>query len=128
MEGTDVQTGGYESLLIEAGADDVVYLDPPYQGVTDVADRRYLAGLARQDFEQALRTANAHDVAYLVSYDAVRDDGKYGQRLHDDLGLTHVHVVAGRSAQSTLGGGSDVTVESLYLSPRLVSRLGGLSR
>lgn len=125
MQGTEVHSGSYEPLLIEAGPADVVYMDPPYQGVTNVADHRYMAGLVREDFELALRKANENNVSYIVSYDVVREDNKYGQRLDDELGLTHLHVVAGRSAQSTLSGGSDVTVESLYLSPALVERLGG---
>lgn len=125
MSGTDVQSGSFEPLLIEAGPKDVVYLDPPYQGVTNVADHRYMSGLVRNDFERALRKANDNGVSYIVSYDVVREDNKYGQRLDDELGLLHLHVVAGRSAQSTLSGGTDVTVESLYLSPALVGRLGG---
>lgn len=126
MQGTGVHSGSYESLLIEAGASDVVYMDPPYQGVTNVRDHRYMAGLAREDFERALQKANDNGVSYIVSYDVVREDAKYGERLNDELGLTHLHVIAGRSAQSTLSGGNDVTVESLYLSPALVERLGGL--
>lgn len=128
MEGTEVHSGSYEDLLIQAGSKDVVYMDPPYQGVTNVRDHRYMAGLARVDFEDALDKANANNVSYIVSYDVVRDDAKYGEALRADLGLTHLHVIAGRSAQSTLSGGSDVTVESLYLSPALVDRLGGVSR
>jgi DNA adenine methylase len=123
MAQTQVHSGSYESLLIEAGPTDVVYMDPPYQGVTNVADHRYMSGLVREDFERALREANENDVSYIVSYDVVREDNKYGERLHDDLGLDHLHIVAGRSAQSTLGGGSEVTVESIYLSPALVARL-----
>ena len=125
MRGTTVLSGSYESLLVEASVLDVVYMDPPYQGVTNVADHRYMAGLVREEFEQVLSRANDNGVSYIVSYDAVREDGKYGQRLDDGLELTHLHVVAGRSAQSTLSGGNDVTVESLYLSPALVRRLGG---
>ncbi|WP_432151445.1 DNA adenine methylase [Streptomyces sp. bgisy029] len=125
MQGTTVHSGSYESLLIEASEVDVVYMDPPYQGVTNVADHRYMAGLARDDFERALRKANANGVSYIVSYDAVRPDNKYGEALSADLELTHLHLLAGRSAQSTLSGGTEVTVESLYLSPALVQRLGG---
>lgn len=123
MAGTVVCSGSYESLLIEADPADVVYLDPPYQGVTNVADHRYMAGLARADFERALHKANENNVSYIVSYDVIRADNKYGERLDEELDLVHLHVVAGRSAQSTLGGGADVTVESLYLSPALVARL-----
>jgi DNA adenine methylase len=123
MTGTVVCSGSYEERLANAGPRDVVYMDPPYQGVTGTADRRYLAGLSKTDFERALRAANDAGVAYIVSYDAVRPDSKYGGPLDPSLGLAHRHLAAGRSAQSTLGGGSDVTIESLYLSPALVARL-----
>lgn len=123
MAGTVVRTGPYEEHLTGAGRPDVVYLDPPYQGVTNTADHRYLAGLARTDFERALRAANDASVSYIVSYDEVRADNKYGEPLDPSLGLSHLHLAAGRSAQSTLGGGRDVTTESLYLSPALVARL-----
>lgn len=123
MSGTTVHSESYEDLLINAGRQDVVYMDPPYQGVTKVRDHRYMAGLMRDDFERALEAANRNDVSYIVSYDVVRDDGKYGQALAADLDLVHLHVVAGRSAQSTLSGGEDVTTESIYLSPALVKRL-----
>jgi DNA adenine methylase len=124
LAGATLATGPYEEHLARAGPRDVVYLDPPYQGVTSAGDRRYLAGLARADLERALRAANDTRVSYLVSYDEIRPDGKYGEPLDPALGLTHLHLTAGRSAQSTLSGGRDVTVESLYLSPALVARLG----
>lgn len=123
LQGATVLSGPYEPLLVTAAPDDVVYMDPPYQGVTGVADSRYVAGLERECFEASLREANSCGVSYIVSYDAVREDSKYGKRLDDALGLTHFHVVAGRSAQSTLVGRSEVTVESLYLSPALADRL-----
>jgi DNA adenine methylase len=123
MAGTAASAGPYEEHLTGAGRRDVVYLDPPYQGVTDTADHRYLAGLARTDFERALGAANDAGVSYIVSYDEVRADNKYGPPLDPALGLAHLHLAAGRSAQSTLAGGSAVTTESLYLSPALVARL-----
>jgi len=123
MAGTAVHRESFDSLLVEAGTGDVVYMDPPYQGVTNVADHRYMAGLTRDSFERALHKANDNSVSYIISYDVVREDNKYGERLDEALGLTHLHLVAGRSAQATLGGGDDVTIESLYLSPALVQRL-----
>ena len=70
----------------------------------------------RQSLAQfrALREANDRSVSYIVSYDAVRADNKYGEPLDAALGLTHLHLVAGRSAQSTLSGGTDITTESLH--------------
>lgn len=125
LAGAELHSAGYESLLLDADRRDVVYLDPPYQGVTNVADSRYLAGLNRADFERVLGQANDNGVSYLVSYDAVREDNRYGEALSAELGLAHLHLAAGRSAQATLHGRHDVTIESLYLSPALVSRLGG---
>lgn len=125
MSGTTVLSQSYEDVLLSATDHDVVYMDPPYQGVTNVRDHRYMAGLLRKDYEAVLYEANARDLSYIISYDAVRADGKYGEPLDGGLDLTHLHVVAGRSAQSTLSGGNDVTVESVYLSPALVRRLGG---
>jgi len=126
LRGAEVRTGSYESLLVEAGPTDVVYMDPPYQGVTNVRDHRYMAGLDREEFEQVLELANRNEVSYIISYDVVREDAKYGKALRHDLGLVHLHLLAGRSAQSTLTGGNDVTLESLYLSPALVDRIGSL--
>jgi DNA adenine methylase len=123
MTGAIAASGPYEEHLANAGPDDVVYMDPPYQGVTNSADHRYMAGLARKEFERALGEANDRSISYIVSYDAIRADNKYGEPLDAALGLTHLHLVAGRSAQSTLSGGGDITIESLYLSPALVGRL-----
>jgi DNA adenine methylase len=128
MTGTIAGSGPYEAHLANADPRDVVYMDPPYQGVTNSADHRYMAGLARAEFERALREANDRDVSYIVSYDAVRADNKYGEPLDAALGLTHLHLEAGRSAQSTLSGGGDITIESLYLSPALVARLARRDR
>ena len=69
MAGTQVFAVDYSDLLLNAGENDVVYMDPPYQGVTDVADHRYMAGLRRRDFEEILAKANATGVSYIVSYD-----------------------------------------------------------
>ncbi len=123
MVGTRVVKGSYEPLLVAAQPSDVVYMDPPYQGVTDVADRRYASGLARVEFERVLAQANDNGVSFIVSYDAIRQDNRYGEPLASHLELTHLHVVAGRSAQATLSGRDDVTVESLYISPALATRL-----
>ncbi len=125
LAGTTVMSGDYAPLLLEAGAEAVVYMDPPYQGVTNVADHRYMRGLTRTDFEGVLRDAVELGVSFIVSYDVVTDTNKYGEPLDAALGLTHLHITAGRSSQATLIGKDTVTVESLYLSPALVERLGG---
>lgn len=122
MRGTRAVVAGYEGLLLDAGPCDVVYLDPPYQGVSGAVDRRYLAGLPRADFEQVLGSAIEREISFIVSYDGVATT-TYGEPLSAGLGLTHFNVLAGRSAQATLHGRDTVTTESIYLSPALLTRL-----
>jgi DNA adenine methylase len=122
---TVAASGDYADLLSTADRSSVVYMDPPYQGVSNVRDHRYMRGLERLDFEEHLRNAVNAGVSFILSYDAVTESKKYGDAISSELDLTHLHVIAGRSSQATLQGISKVTVESLYLSPALVERLGG---
>lgn len=129
LEGhVDIAAGSYEEPLVNAARDSVVYMDPPYQGTTDVPDHRYLCGVQYQAFSNALQAAVNNDVSFIVSYDVVREDNKYGKPLPSSLGLLHRNVIVGRSSQSTLLGRREDSVESLYLSPALVERLGGAPR
>ncbi|MGH3250368.1 MAG: DNA adenine methylase [Trebonia sp.] len=121
-------SGEYTELLSKADSSSVVYMDPPYQGVSNVRDHRYMCGLERLDFEERLRDAVRSGISFILSYDAVTETGRYGDAISGDLGLTHLHVIAGRSSQATLQGINKITVESLYLSPALVDRLGGEER
>lgn len=125
LTNTTAVAGDYAELLLNASRDDVVYMDPPYQGVSNVRDHRYMRGLCRKDFEERLRDAVRAGVSFILSYDAVTGSRHYGDALSPDLGLTHLHLIAGRSSQATLQGINKVTIESLYLSPALVDRLGG---
>ena len=125
IAGASVRVGDYSGLLSAADGRTLVYLDPPYQGTSSSRDHRYVRGLDRDGFESVLRAAVARDVAFIVSYDMVSADERYGRALSASLGLTHLHVAAGRSSQATLQGLSRHTVESLYLSPALVDELGG---
>ena len=43
--------------------------------------------------------------------------------LPDDLNLTLIELHAGRSSQATLLGRSEITYESLYISPKLSDEL-----
>ncbi len=125
MAGTEAVVSDFAPLALAASRDDLVYMDPPYQGTTNVRDHRYMRGLPREEFEPVLAELVEREISFIVSYDAVREDGKYGQPISPSLGLTHLHLAAGRSAQATLLGQDDMTVESLYLSPALVARLNG---
>ncbi len=124
LAGCQVATRDYAEALASARPTDVVYMDPPYQGVTTTRDHRYVAGLSRDSFIAALDAAVARETSFIVSYDGTSGDRAYGSPLASRLGLVHLHVDAGRSSQATLNGIAARTIESLYLSPALVSRLG----
>lgn len=125
MQGAKTSADSYEDPLINAPHEALVYMDPPYQGTSDVPDHRYLTGLKREVFSETLQKAIDNDVSFIVSYDVVRDDNKYGEPLSDELGLLHRNVVVGVSSQATLVGRKELSIESLYISPALVKRLGG---
>ena len=123
MQGTVISKDSYEIALASAGIRDLIYMDPPYQGTSNVPDSRYVKGLHRDAFIEQLESAVKRNVSFIISYDAITEEHRYGPPLPDSLGLHHLHLDAGRSAQGTLSGREVRTKESLYLSPALASRL-----
>jgi DNA adenine methylase len=126
LTGSRATVADYREVLAGATARDVAYLDPPYEGVSTARDHRYVAGLPRAEFIAALAAAVARGTSFLASYDGRTGDRVYGDPLPADLGLVHLHLDAGVSSQATLNGSAEATVESLYVSPALVRRLGGI--
>ena len=120
---TVVHSVDFREIALSARDADVVYMDPPYQGVCGQRDPRYVTGLSRSAFAHALALLNEKGVSYIVSYDGRTGDKSFGEPLPSALGLVHMEVGAGRSSQATLLGRALHTVESLYLSPALVERL-----
>ncbi len=123
-----VRSGDYLEALRDAGAMDVVYLDPPYQGTSKDRDARYVRGITYDSFCDGLRTLRERDLSLIISYDGRTGDRRHGKQLPASLGLTHLEIEAGRSTQETLLGRSGITYESLYLSQPLLDRIGGLPR
>jgi DNA adenine methylase len=113
----------YKEVLPQAKRDDLVYMDPPYQGVCGDRDLRYFSGVSYSDFVLALEELNSRKIFYIVSYDGHRGEKTFGALLPLALGLTRVEIEAGRSSQATLLGRKEVTYESLYLSPALMDKL-----
>lgn len=109
----------YRQVLEQCTPDDLIYMDPPYQGVSGQRDSRYSATVDHAGFHEALETLNRRGCRFIVSYDGRTGDKQHGQPLPRRLKLRHLELCAGRSAQATLLGGDDVTFESLYLSPTL---------
>lgn len=114
----------YVRAVAEATPDDLIYMDPPYQGVSGGRDARYVAGLDFDAFVEALGSFNVRRLRYMVSFDGRLGDRQYGVTLPPALGLKRRDLVAGRSSQATLLGRDEITVESLYLSPALFEARG----
>lgn len=111
-------------VLSSAGTGDVVYLDPPYQGVSGTRDHRYASGVTFDRFCSGLSGLNDRGIRFAVSYDGRVGDTPYGRLLPKSLNLVLMQIEAGRSSQATLLGRNAVTIESLYLSQPLAEEVG----
>ena len=116
---TVVHAADFAEVLADARRADLVYLDPPYPGVSGGRDRRYVAPVDLPRLFDQLEALNRRGVRYLLSFDGRTGEKRYGSPPPGELGLRRVQLAAGRSAQSTLTGRVADTVESLYLSPSL---------
>jgi DNA adenine methylase len=125
---TECITSDYKEIVAQGTRDDLIYLDPPYQGVCGERDPRYLQGVLFDEFVEVLETLNYRDIKYLVSYDGRTGERVHGRKLPGRLRLHHVELHAGRSSQATLLGRAEITIESLYLSPALAESLNLLRR
>jgi DNA adenine methylase len=112
----------YQKILEQVGSSDLVYLDPPYQGVCGDRDSRYYAQITFDRFINTLHCLNERNIPYLLSYDGKTGNRSYGNILPASLQLQKVELEAGRSTQATLLGKAEITFESLYLSPEVVTR------
>jgi DNA adenine methylase len=103
--------------LVEPG--DLVYMDPPYQGVSNTRDNRYFAGIEFDDFSDSIKTLNRKGVDFIISYDGECGHREYGHELPQSLKCTKYLLNAGLSTQATLLGKRDTTFEALYVSEGL---------
>lgn len=120
---TECLVADYKEIVARATRDDLIYLDPPYQGVCGERDPRYLQGVLFDEFVEVLETLNFRDIRYVVSYDGRTGERVHGRKLPERLRLHRVELHAGRSSQATLLGRAEITIESLYLSPALAESL-----
>lgn len=121
---TTISSQDYREVVKTIMPNDLVYMDPPYQGVCNTGDPRYYNGVEAEAFIQTLEALVTRNVSFILSYDGRTGDRTYGQGLPSGLGLHHIEIEAGRSTQSTLLGGNEITYESIYLSRALVDTLG----
>lgn len=121
---TVVRHGDFRKAIADATPKDVIYMDPPYQGVCSRRDNRYFEGLPFVEFVAALEELKRRRLSFIISYDGRTGDKCHGEMLPKELNLTHIEVEAGVSSQATLLGRSAETVELLYVSSALVKRIG----
>src|SRR6266700_3414769 len=122
-----ITNGDYQRTLEQAQPGDVVYMDPPYQGVCMNRDPRYIGLLDFESFTTALCTLNERSISFILSYDGKTGEKSHGRPMPKNLELVHLEIDAGRSSQATLLGKSHNTYESIYLSPALIERIGRVS-
>lgn len=115
----------YREILNIATEDDLIYMDPPYQGTCESRDPRYYSGVKFEDFVDSLHILNRRNIAYIISYDGKTGEKNYGNSIPKYLNLLKINVEVGRSTQSTLLGKDDVTHETIYLSSSLVKKNHG---
>lgn len=110
----------YKKIFTDVKTGDLVYMDPPYQGVSNKKDNRYYSGIIFEEFVDALETLNKKGVDYLISYDGQCGEREYGESLPEKLGCKKVLLNAGLSSQDLLLGKKSTTLEALYISSKLV--------
>jgi len=110
----------YREILEIAKVGDIIYMDPPYQGVCTGRDSRYYSGISFNDFVEALDRLNSRGIDFIISYDGVCGDKEYGSVLPKYLDLKQIYLDAGLSTQSLFNGEKRLTKESLYISRNLI--------
>lgn len=111
----------FREILDLARKGDIIYMDPPYQGVSNVRDHRYISGLSFDEFVISLNDLNKRGIDYIISYDGRLGEKKYGQDLPAELGLVRYDLNAGLSTQALYLGKKLETYEALYVSKGLAS-------
>ena len=95
-----VGSGDFREVLADVRQDDIVYMDPPYQGTTEGRDSRYFQGVPRHAIVELLRYLNEKRVQYILSYDGHCGSKTYGEPLPSNLRAQRVLLTVGRSSQA----------------------------
>lgn len=119
----EIKSVDFMEILESLTPIDLVYMDPPYQGVCRNRDPRYLESVTFNKFVTGLEILNERNVPFIVSYDGYTGLRRHGKDLPSFLNLFHIMIDAGTSSQATLLGRNERTIESLYLSPSLLAKL-----
>ena len=120
---TEVYSVDYSLILDMATPNDLVYMDPPYQGTGQNGGFNYAGNIDFDSFIISLFELNQRDIPYILSFDGRTGDKTFGNPLPDRLNLTRIEINAGRSTQATLLSRKEFTYETVYLSPSLLKRI-----
>jgi DNA adenine methylase len=120
---TEIYSTDYSQILELATPDDLVYMDPPYQGTGVNGGFNYSGNIEFDSFVTSLSELNRRHIPYILSYDGRTGNKTYGNPLPVDLELKKIEINAGRSSQATLLSRSEYAFEAIYLSPALVTKI-----
>lgn len=120
---TEIYSTDYNNILYIATTDDLIYMDPPYQGTGLNGGFNYSGNIDFENFIISLFGLNKKNIAYILSFDGRTGDKTFGVPLPDNLNLTKIEINAGRSSQATLLNRNEITYEAIYLSPALVAKI-----
>lgn len=120
---TECYSQDYQKILDLATDNDLVYMDPPYQGTGVNGGFNYAGNIEFDNFIVSLFDLNNRNVPFILSYDGRTGNKTYGNALPENLNLTKIEINAGRSSQATLLSRNEITYEALYLSPALTSKI-----
>lgn len=118
----ELRKGDFSEIIKDASPNDLVYMDPPWQGTSNKSNPRYAHLLNLDELIANFEDLNKRAIPYMVSFDGVCGDKSYGKDLPEHLKMKKLLLNAGRSTQSTLLGGNSITLESLYLSEAFLER------
>jgi DNA adenine methylase len=111
----------YEKILDMATENDLVYMDPPYQGTAKNGGFRYFEDLNHDNFLISLHKLNLRNVPFILSYDGRTGEKTYGKDLPKELNLHKIEIDAGRSSLATLHSRNERTFEAVYISNNLAT-------
>lgn len=112
IQGAIFQAKDYWETTIDAGENDLVYLDPPYFHTKG----RYYGTIDYDKFLTYLVNLNKRGVKYMLSFDGTRGEENYTVDLPKELYKRHVMIPSGNSSFKKVMDKQSLKVyESLYL-------------
>ena len=113
----------YSDIFQMITTEDLVYMDPPYQGTGLNGGFNYAGIVEYTKFIDDLAYLQQKNISFILSYDGKTGQKSYGQPLPSSLRLTKIEIAAGRSSQATLLNRKEITYESIFLSKSLTDKI-----